>query len=427
MYNFYLYDKMEKDQESRRVSTSKEQRRDIKYNYVRDQMAEKYKERITNFLQDMTLDPIQQDDHYKIDPKSVIDLTKIKGREYFKYSNNATDQERINDSMRKNEFLDNKPPEKIEKYAWNMRPRSKEREIGPEIKHNHKLQIERIYDQLNKRKSPIFQDINLTDHQLHHQARAFVKSGSIKRHQSFNAHSGNMTRESKLGFNNFFGNPTLLMSQLHNKSHFKGATSLLIGKESSMNLKPNQMKEVFQSIASNLNMRKGKSAGMSTRKENTFFNNNFSDAIPSLNNTRVNYISDKKELNLRLSPTKIATGRPQTIQNQRQKQDQSAVSVKSKLNTQNTDKNSFLRRSNNDQDIPLVPFFAEDVDHREVSHDILKLCNIIRDKHHKTSILRKSSGLGGGANPNKYTQLQDAMISTKSMNSQVRTKSDQVI
>ena len=50
-----------------------------------------------------------------------------------------------------------------------------------------------------------------------------------------------------------------------------------------------------------------------------------------------------------------------------------------------------------------APFYAEDVDHREVSTDILKLCNIIRKKHFKTSQLLKNSGLGGGANMNKYS------------------------
>jgi len=64
-------------------------------------------------------------------------------------------------------MLDLSPPGKIEKFAWQMRPRSKEREIGPELRFNPKLQIERVYDSINNRKSPIFDEVNLTDHQLH--------------------------------------------------------------------------------------------------------------------------------------------------------------------------------------------------------------------------------------------------------------------
>lgn len=33
-------------------------------------------------------------------------------------------------------MLDSKPPEKIELKAWNMRPRSKDKEIGPEFRFN---------------------------------------------------------------------------------------------------------------------------------------------------------------------------------------------------------------------------------------------------------------------------------------------------
>lgn len=45
-----------------------------------------------------------------------------------------------------------------------MRPRSKEKEIGPELRFNPRLQIERVYDSINNRKSPLFDEINLTDH-----------------------------------------------------------------------------------------------------------------------------------------------------------------------------------------------------------------------------------------------------------------------
>lgn len=69
----------------------------------RDNMAEKYKERIAYFLQQvkssiklqltfqMTVDPIQPEDHYKIDPKTVEHHQKLKGSEFLKFTNNARD------------------------------------------------------------------------------------------------------------------------------------------------------------------------------------------------------------------------------------------------------------------------------------------------------------------------------------------------
>lgn len=74
-------------------------------------------------------------------------------------------------------MIDNTPPGKIEVKAWNLRPRSKEMEIGPDMKYKSKLQIERIYDELIMRKSPVFEDKLLTDHKVHTQVRKYLESG----------------------------------------------------------------------------------------------------------------------------------------------------------------------------------------------------------------------------------------------------------
>jgi hypothetical protein len=58
-----------------------------------------------------------------------------------------------------------------------MRPRSKEQEIGPHMKYRSKLQIERIYEQLIQRRSPIFEDKSLTDNRVHASVRKYLGSG----------------------------------------------------------------------------------------------------------------------------------------------------------------------------------------------------------------------------------------------------------
>ena len=59
-----------------------------------------------------------------------------------------------------------------------------------------------------------------------------------------NAKLKNSLRESKLG-NNVFMQPTLIMKDLHKKSHFKAATSILMSNEDSLELKPNEHKDIF--------------------------------------------------------------------------------------------------------------------------------------------------------------------------------------
>jgi hypothetical protein len=43
-----------------------------------------------------------------------------------------------------------------------------------------------------------------------------------------------------------------------------------------------------------------------------------------------------------------------------------------------------------------MPFYNEDVDPKAVSNDILKMCNVIRERHFKVPILKKKTGKGGG-------------------------------
>jgi len=61
--------------------------------------------------------------------------------------------------------------------AWNLRPRSKDLEIGPNVRFKPKVQMERIYDQLTSQISPVFTDKALNKNAVHEQIKGFVKSG----------------------------------------------------------------------------------------------------------------------------------------------------------------------------------------------------------------------------------------------------------
>ena len=41
-------------------------------------------------------------------------------------------------------------------------------------------------------------------------------------------------------------------------------------------------------------------------------------------------------------------------------------------------------------------FYKEDIDSKEVSGNVLKMCNVIRAKHFKANTLFKKTGKGGG-------------------------------
>ncbi|CDW72407.1 UNKNOWN [Stylonychia lemnae] len=346
----------------------------------------------------MSVEPIQPDDYYKVDPKMIEYQSKFKGSEFLKFTNNARDSDRIEASIKNNQMLDLNPPGKIEKFAWQMRPRSKDKEIGPELRFNPRLQMERIYDSINNRKSPIFEEVNLTDHQLHQQVREFVKSGNV-RHQSFNASNGQQQfRDSKLGFNNFFGNPQHIMNQLHKKSHFKGVTSLLMGQEGSLEVKPSQLRDVFQSIAQNLEIKRKLMKSAERTGGDPRNNTNGSISLNQTASTLQNKISKYKE--------RIQSQRD--IKSMSRKQSTDSRLDRSLIKVQNQAEELNINR------ISLAPFFAEDVDPKELSQDILKQCNIIRDKHFKTSLLRRKSGLGGGNRLNDSNYQQQCTSETRS-------------
>ena len=70
--------------------------------------------------------------------------------------------------------------------AWNLRPRSKDLEIGPTVRFKPKVQMERIYDQLTSQVSPTFIDKAVSNKAVHDQISGFVKSGD-RQYQGFSS------------------------------------------------------------------------------------------------------------------------------------------------------------------------------------------------------------------------------------------------
>ncbi len=141
----------------------------------------------------------------------------------------------IQDAQEYNKIFDTQPLNITEVRAWNLRPRSKDLELGPDVRHNAKIQMERIYDHITAKISPYFTDKALTKEEVHNQIKSFSKTGK-RQHQGFYSTGGFSStafsfkpgsegvaiRDSRLGNNLCVLQPQTVMYDLHKKSHFKG-------------------------------------------------------------------------------------------------------------------------------------------------------------------------------------------------------------
>lgn len=101
-------------------------------------MSRKYKKRITSFLGDITKDPIQVSDYYQPEGDENGNNSRNHISQSLKrsmiFSAPRTDNDIRHDNTKRTEYLDTDPPLLSEVQAWNMRPRDKNSEIGPEFR-----------------------------------------------------------------------------------------------------------------------------------------------------------------------------------------------------------------------------------------------------------------------------------------------------
>ena len=179
--------------------------------------------------------------------------------------------------------------------------------------------MERIYDQLTSKISPVFTDKSLNSPKNHDEIKSFTKSGD-RYHQTFSA-SGfsslrafgggdNLSllsqRDSKLGNNVCVIKPKHMMKELHRKTHFKAATGFLIGKEASLEYKQTERAaEVFTQIAKTFKIRREDRAKISSNKAGRIF-----QKLASQRNQTVSRDTDNN------SPHSMRQGSPDRIFNQ---------------------------------------------------------------------------------------------------------------
>jgi len=154
-----------------------------------------------------------------------------------------------------NTIYDTQPLNISETKAWNLRPRSKDLEVGPTVRHKPILQMERVYDKITSEMPRQFQNKHLAKPQAHSQLRSFLRSGD--KQYFLKKVVPSTTRESKLGNNVCVVQPQHVLGELHKKSYFKAATGFMLGQEKSLEHKHTEkMVEAFASISQNIQKKK---------------------------------------------------------------------------------------------------------------------------------------------------------------------------
>jgi hypothetical protein len=85
---------------------------------------------VTDFVKKMTNEPVFENDYYKIDLEKMKSYKNMKGDKFMNFGGLKTDSDRMKKQMRVNSFIDSTPL--LEEWdAWNLRPREKDKEVGP--------------------------------------------------------------------------------------------------------------------------------------------------------------------------------------------------------------------------------------------------------------------------------------------------------
>ena len=129
----------------------------------------------------MTVKPVTETDFYGKGFDQMSHLSKMKGAPYMKFGAPRVDTDRISEAEQKNSYIDSCPT--IPEWeAWDMRPRKKNREIGPSMRFNSHSQAERLMDSLKNKTQFFFTRENVTgdgkDNQcLEKKIREYNKTG----------------------------------------------------------------------------------------------------------------------------------------------------------------------------------------------------------------------------------------------------------
>ena len=221
----------------------------------------------------MTVKPVNETDYYGKGFKQMSHAAKMVGPPRMNFGAPRVDNDRIKAAARSHSYIDSCPtiPEHL---AWTMRPREKNREIGPSMRFNSHSQAERLMESLKNKTQQFFTREEVTgdgkdEQTLEKKIKEYNKTGRFMManngdpiEPSFIVPTPQTTnnqksvpvsqRQSRLQRSNFFLEPRSMMTNIHNKTHFKAAISVSRADACCVKVEQNEFGDQFAEIARNI-------------------------------------------------------------------------------------------------------------------------------------------------------------------------------
>ncbi|CDW86033.1 UNKNOWN [Stylonychia lemnae] len=267
MYNVFRFQKKKDLDDLQQIKQIKDEQLNYKHKEQREMLSQQYKKRVANFIKEMAENPIVENDQYtniqedkiKLNKKKFLNtqinqdrnnLQELLHPASFRFQDKASD--RLQKSKIQNEFLDIIPnPNMNQTFHKMIRQRNQEKELNGTFRFRASNSIDRVID--NASTYYIQQDV-------HHQLQMKQQVQQLNRMKG--TEKSQITDRQSISTNTArqIINPKDILPSLHQKTHFKGATTFFMNTQDAGILNFNNNDHQTESIFQDLNaiaIRKG--------------------------------------------------------------------------------------------------------------------------------------------------------------------------
>lgn len=210
MFNVYQFDRKIELRQSQEDDAVKNYKRRQLQHKIRNDMSDKYRRRVSQFIMSMMLNPIKVKEHQR--PLDIAgrdsDPKQFKGRAIFITKGFKTEKQRIKDALDSNQFLESTPVYLKEEF----RHRDAEKDVNPRMYFKPKTGLERVRDAILARNVEFNDDSSVRP----------AKGNSLAQSHSTMSKKTSEARD-------IIPAPKDLLTNLHRKTHFKALTSVMLG------------------------------------------------------------------------------------------------------------------------------------------------------------------------------------------------------
>lgn len=167
-----------------------------------------------------------------------------------------TDEDVMKNMRSEAEYLDTDPPVLERVRAWNMRPRNKPQEIGPQFRFDNRTQLQRVKQSLCTQITNEFSLNECTSPMIEKKIKKFIQSGDYGHIQKTS--KSKQKSDKILLFPNdkddermqkpLLFNPKQMLGGLHKKTHFKASETIRNGVGGSLRTNNYEITSQFHDI-----------------------------------------------------------------------------------------------------------------------------------------------------------------------------------